>query len=151
MYLERIYASLALNKVMNVLSIYKKYPIICLDFDGVVHSYTSGWKGSRIIPDLPVEGALDWMHKALNRNYRVAILSSRSKYFMGRFYMRAWLREHAGDFWFEHMDRGLEDVEFPKYKPSAIISIDDRAIMFTGRFPTLEEIKGFKPWNKVDE
>ena len=28
-------------------------PILCLDFDGVVHSYTSGWKGADVIPDPP--------------------------------------------------------------------------------------------------
>jgi hypothetical protein len=31
-------------------------PILCLDFDGVLHSYTSGWKGAAVIPDPPVPG-----------------------------------------------------------------------------------------------
>lgn len=31
-------------------------PILCLDFDGVIHSYTSGWKGADVIPDPVVPG-----------------------------------------------------------------------------------------------
>ena len=26
-------------------------PILCLDFDGVIHRYDSGWKGADVIPD----------------------------------------------------------------------------------------------------
>jgi hypothetical protein len=52
-------------------------PILCLDFDGVIHSYTSGWQGAAIIPDQPVEGALNFIYRATD-HFRVAIFSSRS-------------------------------------------------------------------------
>jgi len=39
-------------------------PILCLDFDGVIHSYSSGWKGADVIPDPPVPGAFDFIRRA---------------------------------------------------------------------------------------
>ena len=36
-------------------------PIICVDFDGVIHSYKSGWRGVAVIPDPPVPGAIEWL------------------------------------------------------------------------------------------
>lgn len=29
-------------------------PTVSFDFDGVIHSYRSGWKGAAVIPDPPV-------------------------------------------------------------------------------------------------
>jgi len=67
-------------------------PILCLDFDGVIHSYTSGWRGPRIIPDPPVPGALEFIVGALE-DFEVAIFSSRSKYFGGRWAMKRWFKK----------------------------------------------------------
>jgi hypothetical protein len=35
---------------------------ICVDFDGVLHSYASGWKGAGVVADGPVDGAIEWLN-----------------------------------------------------------------------------------------
>lgn len=125
-------------------------PILCLDFDGVIHSYTSGWKGARVIPDPPVTGAIEFIYRMLNDGgFVVVIHSSRARYFGGISAMRAWLKKHAGNLWNEGPGYlGLEDVRFVRFKPSALITIDDRALTFNGIWPTIETLRTFKPWNK---
>lgn len=124
-------------------------PILCLDFDGTIHSYYSGWQGARNIPDPPVPGAICFIIEALGAGFDVVIHSSRGRYFGGRRAMRAWLKKHAGAAWYPSLaGPGLEDVRFPLLKPAAMVSIDDRAITFTGRWPAVAYLKNFKPWNK---
>ena len=134
-----------------------KNPIICVDFDGVIHSYTSGWKGVSVIPDPPVKGAIEWLIEhlpvpdalggSLAPEYKgpvVQIYSSRSKSWFGRRAMRKWLI--ANGLPREYIDDGL--LKFPTKKPAAFLTIDDRAICFTGEFPPTSEMMSFKPWNK---
>lgn len=126
-------------------------PILCLDFDGVVHLYNSGWKGPRNIPDDPTEGALQFMYDMLQEGWDVVIHSSRARYFGGISAMRKWLRRHAmaKDMWHEWgFGPGLEDVRFVRWKPPAVLTLDDRAVTFNGTWPTPEAVKKFKPWNK---
>jgi hypothetical protein len=74
-------------------------PILCLDFDGVIHSYTSGWKGAAVIPDAPVPGALEFIHEALEQ-FEVHIFSSRSHQWGGKRAMKRWLIHHYREmFW----------------------------------------------------
>ncbi len=132
-------------------------PILCLDFDGVLHSYSSGWKGADIIPDPPVPGAMEFIHQA-ELNFTVAIFSSRSHQPGGIAAMRTWLGAHLFEFYRDAADFGLsprhyvEDllskIKFPLEKPPAMVTIDDRAITFTGQWPTMETLHNFKPWNK---
>lgn len=152
-------------------------PILCLDFDGVIHSYASGWKGARNIPDAPVPGALQFIIGAMGQ-FEVHIFSSRSNYLLGRLAMKRWLRKHLlaisqeddsnlPDWWLDVVrDRFLEtyepwhivcqeqigkiigQIKWPTHKPPALLTIDDRALTFTGEWPSLSEIKAFKPWNK---
>jgi hypothetical protein len=124
-------------------------PILCLDFDGVVHGYASGWKGARCIPDPPVPGALAFIVEALVSGWDVVIHSSRARHWGGIWAMRAWLKEHGGNLYYDSpAGSGLERVRFVRWKPSALVTIDDRALTFTGQWPNLDELRGFKPWNK---
>lgn len=150
-------------------------PILCLDFDGVLHSYSSGWKGARRIPDPPVPGALEFVVGALDR-FQVAILSSRSHQWFGRFAMRRWLGRNlvaaAGndysdtpewwrdriaqtafaDPWDDEVRHAaslvVREIQWPLHKPPAMVTIDDRAITFNGTWPELDWLREFQPWNK---
>lgn len=123
-------------------------PILCLDFDGVIHSYSSGWKGADVVPDPPVEGAIAFMLGALN-HFDVVIFSSRSNQSGGLDAMRAWLRDESGAAWHESVDGpGIENVRFVTEKPPALVTIDDRALTFDGTWPDIAGLLAFKPWNK---
>ncbi len=125
-------------------------PILCVDFDGVLHSYTSGWQGAEVVSDPPVVGAMRFLWDATD-HFRVAIYSSRSGSAGGRRAMRKWLTKHFRDAWSADRttcDDKLAEIEWPTEKPPAIVTIDDRAIQFDGRFPSMDSIKSFQPWNR---
>ena len=124
-------------------------PILCLDFDGVIHSYKSGWQGAANIPDPPVDGAMLWIERAVEK-FRVCIFSSRSHQAGGIDAMRGWLHMHLRleleDY--QRARQVLDQIEWPKEKPTALVTIDDRAITFDGTWPRLGDLLAFKPWNK---
>lgn len=37
---------------------------------------------------------------------------------------------------------------WPTTKPSAFVTLDDRALTFDGHWPEIDALKAFKPWNK---
>jgi len=119
-------------------------PTICVDFDGVIHAYTSGWQGVDVIADEPVNGAFDWLIEMLETDDgpEPVIYSSRSKEEAGIKAMKEWFAIHG----FPHDMLGK--LKFPTQKPAAYLTIDDRAMCFEGTFPTVDEITKFKPWNK---
>jgi len=127
----------------------KKRYIVCLDFDGVVHSYTSPWRGALHIPDEPVPEAFEFMQDCMMAGYDVVIHSSRARHIFGVWAMRRWLKKHAKErgMWDGHL-APLRRVKFYRMKPPAVMTFDDRAERFTGLFPTISFIKEFKPWNR---
>ena len=110
---------------------------IVFDFDGVIHSYTSGWKGYENIPDEPVEGIKEVIDE-LRKDYHIVVVSSRCKTKEGMSAIIQYLRKH----------NIIVDVVM-KVKPSAIVYIDDRAICFDGNTKNLlNQINNFKTWQE---
>lgn len=98
-------------------------PILCVDFDGVIHSYTSPWVDEVTISDAPVPGALLWLWKATEW-FDVQIYSSRSKTEAGVHAMRLWMaRNCAAEFDMEHpMNSGEFPLGFATEKPAAFLT-----------------------------
>lgn len=133
-------------------------PILCLDFDGVCHSYFSGWQGVDNIPDPPVPGLFEFILEA-SHSFDVQIFSSRSAWPEGLTAMKVWFAKHYAA-WLESLDEESLDkyynyaisinniVSFPNHKPPAVISLDDRAVTFTGSWPAIDYLREFQPWTK---
>jgi hypothetical protein len=131
-----------------------KKPIMCVDFDGVIHSYTTPWINEFTIPDPPVSGALAWLWEA-TKHFTVHIYSSRSKTEAGRNAMQTWLCNYAkAEFPPNHpmcWEPGpAYPIIFSHEKPPAFLTIDDRALTFNGTWENLvpANLLNFKSWNK---
>jgi nitroreductase len=111
-------------------------PILCLDFDGVLHWYRSGWLSATTIDDEPVPGAVDFVIRA-QQLFSVVIYSSRSSHPGGIEAMREWMRKY-----------GFPEVTFATQKPAAFLTIDDRALTFNGSWPDPEALRAFQPWTR---
>jgi hypothetical protein len=134
-------------------------PILCLDFDGVLHSYSSGWIEHDFIPDPPVPGAMQFLAEAI-QHFDVKIFSSRSnpKYEGGIRAMITWtaywarkqLTNEEPTYIANSVINALchNKEAWPTTKPAAFLTIDDRALTFEGNWPSINELKSFKPWNK---
>lgn len=115
---------------------------VVFDFDGVVHSYISGWKGKNVVSDPPVDGFEIALKEIYSAGYKIAIVSSRCDTVDGRTAIWNWLKEYE-------MDKYVDVV--CAEKPPAVVYIDDRAICFDGHPETLlDQIKNFHPWYKKE-
>jgi hypothetical protein len=124
----------------------RKKPILCLDFDGVIHSYTTGWEGADVALDPPVSGAMQAIESYL-AYFRVAVFSSRSNQQGGINCMRRYI-ERAATPPDQVTPAWVNQIEYPTEKPPAMVTIDDRALTFTGIWPEPWALLSFKPWNK---
>lgn len=126
-------------------------PILCIDFDGVIHSYEKGWQNGVIYGSV-VPGFFEWAENAA-KSFELVIYSSRSKSEEGVMEMALWLTEQR-KLWRE--SGGLTETDAPlafKFaheKPAAWLTIDDRAIRFDGKWDAAElspdALLAFKPW-----
>ncbi len=113
---------------------------ICLDFDGVVHSYVRPWTTAEDIRDAPVPGAFEFINTAIAMGYHVVIQSVRANTLAGQKAIQFWLRDHGLEDWWK--------VRVTAEKPKALVYVDDRGYRFTGVFPTVEELVLMRPWNR---
>jgi hypothetical protein len=105
---------------------------IVIDFDGVIHRYSLGWRDGTIY-DAPVEGALEGLMNLIRADYAVVICSTREAP-----QIVSWLnalghpglvaREMRADQKFWDV-RGVVGVT--NRKVAGIAYIDDRGIRFT--------------------
>jgi hypothetical protein len=113
-------------------------PNILFDFNGVVHSYTSGWKGEGVVADPPVEGIREVLAEC-QKEFTVVIFSSQAGSSIGYKAIYAWLMK-----WQIPYDR-ITDIKIPH-----TVIVDDRAICFDGNTAGLyTKIKEFTPWKKT--
>ena len=129
-------------------------PTICIDFDGVIHSYEKGWQGGAIYGTV-VDGFFEWAQAAA-QHFDLVVYSSRSKDDAMRVAMADWLHEQQSKF----LAAALVAGEEPKFhattfkiaheKPAAFLTIDDRAMTFNGDWYDdcwwPEKLLQFKPW-----
>ena len=112
-----------------------------------------GRKCASVIPDDYVEGLFEFL-EAVKDDFDVQILSSRSHQEGGREAMMAWFIAQR-KLWRTRGGKPPEDtpltVGFPTEKPPALITLDDRGLLFTGVWPSLEQLKAFKPWYLREE
>lgn len=109
---------------------------IVFDFDGVIHSYTSGWKGTDVIPDKPTEGIKEVIDNLRNKGYEVVIVSTRCVEEKGIEAIKLYLSTN-----------NIEVDDIMAHKPPALVYVDDRAINFNGDTSNLvEDICNFKSW-----
>jgi 5'(3')-deoxyribonucleotidase len=101
---------------------------IAIDFDGVIHKYSQGWKDGSIYDDV-VDGAIEAIAK-LSVKFDVYIFTTRAREELNQVEaIKNWLAEKASD-------KGYDPNWFYKLKVTdkkipAIAYIDDRGIRFT--------------------
>ena len=93
--------------------------VICLDFDGVLHSYTHGWTGTRPT-DLPTPGAVMFTRWLLQRGYQVVVQSTRARLTDGHQAILDWLKHYGFPY----------AIGVVTEKPAACLYVDDRAWRF---------------------
>ena len=108
----------------------KEKPVtIAVDFDGVIHSYESGWNGD-VPKDPPMPGVREALKKLKDDGWLLKILSTRKKE-----KIKEWLEKHDLDQYIS----GVYNVKIP-----AQIYLDDRGIHFENWDDALRDIKKFK-------
>ena len=103
-----------------------KRKTIAIDFDGVIHKYSEGFKGLYNAYDTPMEGTQEAIKQLYDEGYNLKILSSRPKEVI-----KEWLQKY---------ELSKYITEISNHKFPATIYIDDRGYHFKDWETTMKEI-----------
>ncbi len=113
---------------------------IVFDFDGVIHSYTSGWHGVDVIPDEPCEEVVAAIRKLRKAGYEVVVVSTRCADPRGMKAVQEYLKRH-----------GIKVDNVCATKPPALVYVDDRAVCYRPGIDLVKRIVEFRPWRDAPE
>ncbi|MDR1232158.1 MAG: hypothetical protein LBK61_12265 [Spirochaetaceae bacterium] len=115
---------------------------VAVDFDGVINSYKSGWKGPTET-DEPVVGAAHALRELFELGHKIIVFSTRANTPEGEKTIRDYIMEIT------ETPEIYNSIEITDRKPVADVYIDDRAIPFAGDWKEiLKQIDEFKPWTE---
>lgn len=121
----------------------KRTKTVCLDFDGVIHSYKRRWINEKVIPDPPVEGVKEFIAK-LRSIRRVVVKSVRCEISdAGMQAVKDYLVKHD-----------IEVDGVVKTCPrNASVLLDDKVVRFNGVYSDdlLDQLVNFVPWNREEK
>jgi hypothetical protein len=98
-------------------------PTICIDFDGVLHGYSEGWKGGEIYDD-PVKLSRETLF-LLQSKFNLVVSTA---------------RQDVESVWRWLKNKGYPEMDVTNSKPIAVLYIDDRGYRFTSWLETLSFI-----------
>ena len=110
---------------------------VAVDFDGVIHQFTTPWIRPSEIPDPPTEGCAVALAMLIMAYDEVVIYSCRAETSAGRQAIEDYMHEHS-----------LPYTSITDKKPVAEVYIDDRAVRFEGNWPSVLHQLPAKPWNR---
>lgn len=115
------------------------FETVVMDFDGVIHSYKSGWHEGQKITDIydePVQGIKETIINLRREGFKIVVVSSRCRTLFGRMAIRKWLKKYQ-----------IVVDAVQRDKPPARCYVDDRAICFCNDCKTLvHNIHNFQSW-----
>lgn len=117
-------------------------PILCVKFDGVIHSYSARWRlAHRVILGSPVDGAFNFLGNAAD-HFCVCVTGPRNSGDHSRRALFRWFKRHGWPMEGERPARLL----FPKCAPEGFLVVDERCFRFDGVFPQAVELTKFRSY-----
>ena len=111
---------------------------VIFDFDGVIHSYVSGWQGVDKAIDPPITETIEAIKQLRGDGYEVIVVSTRCDCLDGMETIHKYLDKY-----------GIIVDGVSATKPPAIVSVDDRCICFVPGMDVVSAVKDFCPWRDI--